>query len=1056
MSTTSLFQKYPDYYNSHEECVLFEKNYNKEKSNPRYKNFKQINFTAGDEEQFNNYKYEKNNIDETLVVDIKLDNNLFLEYKIFENWEKYKNLNAISISNTFKYIFNKFKKGIFVKIVNNNLMVFLPFSNVNFINEWSNNIKIEAKYGNIYNFFSYISKLENRRFIKSAVNNFINTWYSNNSLLRYEYPIGENDTNISCLKNMLEELCEKRIIPDIEFFINKRDYPIITKNNFEPYYNIWDSKNIPLVSHNYDKYCPILSMSSNTTEFSDVLMPCHDDWIRVQNLENKWFPYSRQKNSYNFDTKWEDKKNIAIFRGSSTGTGVTIKTNQRLHVAYLSTIFPKDENNIPYLDAGITKWNVRPRKIMGEKYLQTIDIDNIPFKLVDSITPDIQSTYKYIIHIDGHTSAFRLSYQLNMNSVLLIVKSEWKMWYTDMLKEYIHFVPVKEDLSDLLEKIKWCRNNENKCKEIASNAKRFYNKYLQKDGILDYCQKLLTDIKTCVGSYKYNNTKPIDIQVKIQYDIIKNKKFYRYPKTTKSIQNIQNIPNNNRCYGLLKGIHYIVNLSRESKYINILTQDNTLIFENKLSSIKKYKIANFYINIKSTNDSEKIKEHIHETFVGLNCINKICKEIPNFSYNFGLYESENNYYNIISENIDGITFQQYIKSAEFCFKEYLLILLQICAALECAQKKYAFVHNDLTIWNIIILKTKEPVQVEYLLSHKKIIKLETNIIPVIIDYGKSHVIYENFHYGIINMYKFSTITDVLSILITSIYQIIIDKKLEKNDFCNLIKLSNFISNTKFCKNTFKNSKDIKDFFHNAKKYSNLINTDKFELEKYTPVDLFEYILKLKYDFKISYLSTYNSFMNNGNENQIFNYILSNTIDEKIESFIDIFKKIKDIKLNKIEDIFDLYFIHEVKKNIISVKKDMCNFMKDEKIENFKYIDHFNTSYNFISNIHMNDNFLIDYSHTTKYDKIIYNIISPDVFLFPEKIKDIIKLPLLHEYQLFYIKIKYILESLICDENTFIILNTDILTYKKILDIKEKNVMYNYANINTVKIVSKFL
>ena len=105
---------------------------------------------------------------------------------------------------------------------------------------------------------------------------------------------------------------------------------------------------------------------------------------------------------------------------------------------------------------------------------------------------------------------------------------------------------------------------------------------------------------------------------------------------------------------------------------------------------------------------------------------------------------------------------------------------------------------------------------------------------------------------------------------------------------------------------------------------------------------------------------------------------------------------------------------------------------------------------------MDDNFLIDYCHISKYEKIIYNVISPDLFLFPEKIRDIIKLPILDEYQLFYIKIKYILESLLCDENTFIILNTNILTYKKILDIKEKNITYNYANINTVKIVSKFL
>ena len=52
MATTSSFQKYPDYYNSIEDCNMFVKNYNKEPTNPRYKNFRQVHFTAGDEEQF--------------------------------------------------------------------------------------------------------------------------------------------------------------------------------------------------------------------------------------------------------------------------------------------------------------------------------------------------------------------------------------------------------------------------------------------------------------------------------------------------------------------------------------------------------------------------------------------------------------------------------------------------------------------------------------------------------------------------------------------------------------------------------------------------------------------------------------------------------------------------------------------------------------------------------------------------------------------------------------------------------------------------------------------
>ena len=36
---------------------------------------------------------------------------------------------------------------------------------------------------------------------------------------------------------------------------------------------------------------------------------------------------------------------------------------------------------------------------------------------------------------------------------------------------------------DLDEIIEWCRNNDDKCKEIAKNAFKFYNKYLTKEGI---------------------------------------------------------------------------------------------------------------------------------------------------------------------------------------------------------------------------------------------------------------------------------------------------------------------------------------------------------------------------------------------------------------------------------------------------------------------------------------------------------------------------------------------------------------------------------------------
>ena len=137
-------------------------------------------------------------------------------------------------------------------------------------------------------------------------------------------------------------------------------------------------------------------------EYSDIAIPNCDDWTRVASKENKFFPRSRKVDEDFSNFLWENKIPTAIFRGSSTGTGVTIETNPRLKITKMSTESPYDEKGIPYLDAGITSWNVRPRKIKGEKYLESIDIKKLQLKLTNKMSLIEQSKYKYLVNIDGH------------------------------------------------------------------------------------------------------------------------------------------------------------------------------------------------------------------------------------------------------------------------------------------------------------------------------------------------------------------------------------------------------------------------------------------------------------------------------------------------------------------------------------------------------------------------------------------------------------------------------------------------------------------------------
>lgn len=68
------------------------------------------------------------------------------------------------------------------------------------------------------------------------------------------------------------------------------------------------------------------------------------------------------------------------------------------------------------------------------------------------------------------------------------------MWYFDLLKPYHDHVPVKADLSDLEEKIRWCREHDDECRKIGENAKLFYEKYVARNALLDYVQMVTKQI----------------------------------------------------------------------------------------------------------------------------------------------------------------------------------------------------------------------------------------------------------------------------------------------------------------------------------------------------------------------------------------------------------------------------------------------------------------------------------------------------------------------------------------------------------------------------------
>eukprot|EP00816_Leptocylindrus_hargravesii_P013174 CAMPEP_0196808768 /NCGR_PEP_ID=MMETSP1362-20130617/8757_1 /TAXON_ID=163516 /ORGANISM="Leptocylindrus danicus, Strain CCMP1856" /LENGTH=662 /DNA_ID=CAMNT_0042183225 /DNA_START=171 /DNA_END=2159 /DNA_ORIENTATION=+ len=533
-------------FESRAACLEFMKDYNtktKAGSNPDFQHLMHIFTMLVNWEQIENYllpeivraRSEPSN-DTADDADVSV-NNVYeadeskqvlkdIEFRL--NQPFHKCTNPQSTTNTLKYLFHHMKCGIFVMIRNGDLRIFAPFVNSDYRNNWGDIIKLEAD-NTIDSYYTKKSGLYREENIEH--DRF--KWWANGNIICNELSKSNTDTQfwgdhfLAPLRDMLAEACRLRKIPDCEFFLNKRDYPQLKVNvdrgvPVEPYGFIWNKddrdpeQDVDLqAEHKFATYAPIVSFYAAAPDrFTDIPWPSSEDWEAacgevfphtfqhtVDDKGNAEFSSNprdlfTETNFRKFERSWDDNREAtAFFRGTATGGGTTIHNNQRLMVAHLSHEWkddPEKGGEIPFLNAAIVGWNLRDKKV-AEHPMTFLRHSNFPFTAgKHHFTPIYeQSKYKYLVYVDGHCAACRYGFMMRLGSVILKVAPRQvadTMWYFPLLKPYVDHVPVKADLSDLEEKIRWCREHDDECRVIGENAKAFYEKFVARDALLDYVQ----------------------------------------------------------------------------------------------------------------------------------------------------------------------------------------------------------------------------------------------------------------------------------------------------------------------------------------------------------------------------------------------------------------------------------------------------------------------------------------------------------------------------------------------------------------------------------------
>lgn len=256
--------------------------------------------------------------------------------------------------------------------------------------------------------------------------------------------------------------------------------------------------------NNIPNNCPILLYFRDGTGVFDIGYPVFTFNRYVTNNSLCLIHWDKCSDVTFYNTIWQEKKEKAIFIGSCTGR-ITMDNSIRtkhLFKMYLKNLCESFDSNTLDKTEILRELNKFPRFNLCYKYINSDLIDCgllKPFKILDNhkiffdtfmknlirerMSKNDINKYKYQIVLEGNDWATCLKDALSTNCVALIPPMTFDSIYTIGLKEWVHYVPLKKDFSDIEDKIMYLKNNDEISLKISNNAtehiKKFSNQNIQ-------------------------------------------------------------------------------------------------------------------------------------------------------------------------------------------------------------------------------------------------------------------------------------------------------------------------------------------------------------------------------------------------------------------------------------------------------------------------------------------------------------------------------------------------------------------------------------------------
>ena len=159
---------------------------------------------------------------------------------------------------------------------------------------------------------------------------------------------------------------------------------------------------------------------------------------------------------------FEPKIPKVFWRGTPTGPNYGEIVNQRSQMCVLA-------KHTFWVDAGITK-------VFSDAAEKAYEADGI----LKEFTPELEwANYQGIIDVDGSVNAWGLFWRLASGSVVFKFESNWSNPYIESMIPWLHYIPLKADLSDFVEITRLINSTsmQGLFQRIALNAKELTERF---------------------------------------------------------------------------------------------------------------------------------------------------------------------------------------------------------------------------------------------------------------------------------------------------------------------------------------------------------------------------------------------------------------------------------------------------------------------------------------------------------------------------------------------------------------------------------------------------